>query len=61
MSTTTNAFHISGGQIIGPNGQPFVVQGMALLDSMMSQVPASLILSKFPTQLRSRTRPSSHG
>ena len=48
MSTTTNAFHIAGGQIIGPNGQPFVAKGIAVLDSEMSTTSPASIVSLFP-------------
>jgi Ca-dependent carbohydrate-binding module xylan-binding/Cellulase (glycosyl hydrolase family 5) len=46
--STTNAFHISGGQIIGPNGQPFVAKGIAVLDSEMSTTSPASIISMFP-------------
>jgi hypothetical protein len=42
------SFQISGGQIIGPNGQSFIAKGIAVLDSEMSTTPASLIISQFP-------------
>ncbi len=41
-------FHISGGQIIGPNGQPFVAKGIAILDSEMSTTSPASIISLFP-------------
>ncbi len=41
-------FSISNGQIIGPNGQPFIVKGIAVLDSEMSTTSAASIISQFP-------------
>jgi Cellulase (glycosyl hydrolase family 5) len=41
-------FHIAGGQIIGPNGQPFVAKGIAILDSEMSTTSPASIVSLFP-------------
>jgi hypothetical protein len=47
-SPSSTAFLISGGQIIGPNGQPFIAKGIAVLDSEISTTSAASIISLFP-------------
>src|SRR5487761_2438878 len=44
--TATGAFQTQNGQIIGPNGQPFVARGLNVYDSDMGQ--AQQILALFP-------------
>ena len=46
--STTSSYHIANGQIIGPNGQPFVVKGLAVLDSEMSTTSPASIIAQFP-------------
>jgi hypothetical protein len=41
-------FGITDGQIFGPSGQPFVSQGISLLDSEMGEVSPEQIISQFP-------------
>jgi Cellulase (glycosyl hydrolase family 5) len=41
-------FSVSNGKIIGPNGQPFIAKGIAVLDSEMSTTSAASIISQFP-------------
>ena len=49
---TTSSFHVSGGQIIGPNGQPFKAQGVDILESTLGSVVGNAsggaLLAEFP-------------
>ena len=51
-STSTAAFHVSNGQIIGPNGQPFKAQGIDVLDAtlgtIVSDPSGGALLQNFP-------------
>jgi len=43
----TGAWSVSGGRVLR-GGQPFTIYGVAVLDGMMSSVPASLVKQLFP-------------
>ena len=51
-STSTAPFHVSNGQIIGPNGQPFKAQGIDLLDATLGAIvtvpSGGALLQNFP-------------
>src|ERR1700733_12245848 len=46
-TTNTNQFTVSSGQIIGPNGQPFVARGVDVVDSDISSI-GNAIETNFP-------------
>jgi Cellulase (glycosyl hydrolase family 5) len=46
--TGANDFAVQEGQIIGPDLRPFVVRGIAVLDSEMSTTSPATIISQFP-------------
>jgi Cellulase (glycosyl hydrolase family 5)/Ca-dependent carbohydrate-binding module xylan-binding len=50
--TSSSSFHVSNGQIIGPNGQPFKAQGIDILESTLGSVvgdaSGGALLKSFP-------------
>jgi hypothetical protein len=50
--TSSSSFHVSGGQIVGPNGQPFKAHGIDILESTLGSVVSNSscapLLNNFP-------------
>jgi len=46
MPTATGQFYVSNGQIIGPNGQPFVARGINVLEG--NPPSAATLQADFP-------------
>jgi Cellulase (glycosyl hydrolase family 5) len=48
QSSGARTFSVTNGQIIGPDGKPFIVRGINILDDNIAKTSATLIQSLFP-------------